>query len=123
MKEPKVEFSRVVARDANLNGATLVFVLKVDNPNATDLKVSSLDYSVDVGGKKLSDGKVEKGVVLAANSTGEVELPLPILYQHVFASLSDLLTKGTTDYKISGTARVGLFSVPFNKTGVVNLKQ
>lgn len=123
LKEPKVDLARVVARDADLKGATLVFVLKVDNPNPTELKVNALNYSVDIGGKKLSDGKVDKSVAVAANSVGEVELPLQVQYQNIFDSLNDLLLKGTTEYKITGSAKVGLFTVPFNKTGTVNLRQ
>ncbi|RYZ85194.1 MAG: hypothetical protein EOP04_16475, partial [Proteobacteria bacterium] len=42
--KPKIDLDRVSVRDANLTGATLLFIVKVANPNKVDIKVDEIAY-------------------------------------------------------------------------------
>ena len=49
-----------------------------------------------------------------------VPIPIKVEFRKVFDSLFSALQKPETEYKISGTARLGPISVPFDKVGKLN---
>ena len=122
LQEPKVELSSVAVKNADLNGATLVFNVAVENPNSTEIKVDKVTYKVFLNNKEISNASTEKAFAIPAKSTGTVELPLPLEYRKVFADLKELLFAESAAYKIEGHAKMNLFSIPFSKEGNVKLR-
>ena len=121
--EPKVSFHSVSVRDAKQDGATAVIALNVENPNGVSLTVDQLTYVLELGGRAVANAKVEKVATIAANTTSKVEVPVPFRYDQVFASVLDLITKGTAAYKVTGEARIGFFTLPFDHKGDVKLRE
>jgi len=122
VEKPKVDLDQVKIRRADLNGATLVFLVNVENPNSIDIKVDEINYTIFVNNKELSRARTEKAVNVPANSKAQVEIPLPVTYSKIFSNLKDLMFADTATYKIEGDAKFPLFSVPFSKEGVVELR-
>lgn len=122
VEKPKVDLDQVKIRSADLNGATLVFLVNVENPNRVDIKVDEINYTIFVNNKELSRAKTEKAVNVPANSKAQVEIPLPVTYSKIFSNLKDLMFADTATYKIEGDAKFPLFRVPFSKEGVVELR-
>lgn len=122
VKEPKISFASVSIRDAKAEGATAVIALNVENPNGVALTVDRLQYALELGGRPIASNEVEKVATVAAHTTSIVEVPVPFRYDQVFASVLDLIAKGSASYKVTGAARVGLFTLPFDHTGDLKLR-
>lgn len=122
LQKPEVNLQRVFVRDTNLSGTTLIFVMKVDNPNNQEIKVQEIGYKVFISGKELTQAKTEKPVAVPANGSSEVELPLPVKYSNLFENIGDILLSREVAYKIIGDAKLSFISIPFSKEGKVELR-
>lgn len=123
IENPKIEFHNVDVRDMTASGATVVFGVQIENPNPFELKVDSVRYDVDIGGKKLSSGRLAEGAKVAANSKTIVAIPVPVRYVDVFSSLLDFMGKGVSTFRVRGDATMGLISVPFDHAGELKFKK
>lgn len=123
VKQPKVSFASIQVRDAKPEGATAVISLNVENPNSVSLTVDRLRYALELGGRQVAAAEIEKVATIGANATSKVEIPVPFRYDQVFASVLDLISKGTAAYKVTGAAKVGIFNLPFDHTGDLKLRE
>lgn len=121
-EKPKITLDHVDLKDASFLGATLLFVLKVENPNSADLKVNEVNYHVFLDGKPLAESRTEQPVTIPAKSQALVSLPLPIEFQKLWSGLSGLLMEKTVAYKIEGEAKLPLFTIPFTNEGTLDPK-
>lgn len=122
IKEPKVEVSRVSLTNLNASGGTIVLGVKVDNPNSFAIKLDELKYDLEIAGKKLSAGELPKPAEVGGNASTVVDVPVPVKFNELFSSAMDFLSKSSTAYRVSGEARFGLITLPFDKTGEMKLK-
>jgi LEA14-like dessication related protein len=122
LEKPEVNLQRVFVRDTSLSGTTLIFVVKVDNPNNQEIKVKEIAYKVFISGKPLTEAKTEKPVAVPANGSSEVELPLPVKYTSLFENIGDILMSREVAYKIVGDAKLSFINIPFTKEGKVELR-
>lgn len=122
LETPTVELDSVAVQDANLNGATLVFKVAVENPNNIEIKVDKVSYKVFLNNKEITQASTDKVVSIAGKSIGFVELPMPLEYRKVFSDLQDLLFANEAAYKIEGSANLNFFTIPFSKEGKVQLR-
>jgi hypothetical protein len=51
-----------------------------------------------------------------------IHLPARVKFQDLFRSVSDFLNKGRSTYRIKGTAQMGFFDLPFDKTGELTVE-
>lgn len=121
-KDPKVSLQQVAVREVNLAGATLVFALKVENPNKRDIEVSEVSYKVFLSGREFAKARTEQEIVIPAGGTVTVELPLPVRYGDLLQGLDSLLSSRQLSYRIEGAAQASVFSIPFFKEGAVELR-
>jgi LEA14-like dessication related protein len=123
VEKPKVELDHVSVRDVTLTGSTLLFVVRVENPNKTDIKIEEIAYKVFINGKEISKAKTEKPVSVPALGKSEVEIPLPIEYSKIWSNLSDLVMAKTAAYRIEGDAKLSAFRIPFSKDGQIQIRR
>jgi LEA14-like dessication related protein len=62
LEKPEVNLQRVFVRDTSLSGTTLIFVVKVDNPNKQEIKVKEIAYKVFISGKELTQAKTQQKI-------------------------------------------------------------
>ncbi len=122
LQKPKVDFHSVSVRDGNKDGATAIIALDVLNPNSIVLTVDHLDYALSIGGREVARADIPNIAKLNANATTRVEIPVPFKYNEIFSSVLELLSKGTAAYKVNGSAKIGLFTLPFDHGGDLNLR-
>ncbi len=120
--EPKVELSRIGIKDLGANGATVMLGIQVANPNPFELKVDSLKYNLEVGGKAIGTGQIPSAVRVAGHATDIIDIPVTVKFEDLFSSAFDFLQKNSTSYRVTGEARSGLLTVPFDRTGDLKLK-
>ena len=53
IEKPKVSLSSIALKDVTQNGATVVFGVGVENPNAFALRLDALKYDLEIGGKAI----------------------------------------------------------------------
>jgi LEA14-like dessication related protein len=123
LEKPKIELDHVALKDANASGAIVLFGIKVDNPNPFAIKVDTLKYDVEIGGKHFSSGEIEHPAEVPAKDKATVMIPVPIKYHDVFSSLIDLISKNTSTYRIKGEASFGLLNIPFDEKGEFKLHE
>lgn len=115
--EPKLKLENVRLDSANLEGAQLIFEVHVDNPNAFPLELDSVDYDLQFEGKPVGTGQVSKNLRVEKNSSTVINLPVQIKLKNLMKSVGSLLGQGTTPYHITGKAKLGLLSLPFDESG------
>ncbi|MDX9730334.1 MAG: LEA type 2 family protein [Bdellovibrionales bacterium] len=123
LEEPKVQIHSVFVRDAKADGATAVIALDVENPNRVSLTVDRLAYDLELGGRRVAQAEVDKVATLKARAVSRVEIPVSFKYTEVFSSIFEAITKGSAAYRVSGTASVGLFTLPFEHKGDLPLRR
>lgn len=122
VEKPKVALSSIALKDVSTNGATVVFGVEVDNPNAFALRLDALRYDLEVGEKQIGSGRIEKAAEIAGRSKGIVDVPVPVKFQDLFSSISDFMQKTTSNYRVRGEAQFGLITIPFDEKGDLKLK-
>lgn len=121
IQEPKVEIESVQVKGVDGKGATVVFDLQIQNPNAFALEVDALKYDVEIAGKRLASGELKSPAKVDANTTSTVSLPIPVKFSDLFASVWALAEKGKSHYVIKGEATFGIIEIPFENQGEITL--
>lgn len=119
--EPKVELKNVEVKEAGFQDARLLFNLEVQNPNAREIAVDQLNYIIKLNGKKFTEGTANENLKVGANSSAVIGLPVKVKYSDLASSLADLMKNRLINYELEGDVKLGLFSIPFEKLGVVEL--
>ncbi len=119
IEKPEVNIETVQIKDVSGSGATLVFGLKVDNPNPFAIKVDGLKYDIQIGERKISEGSINTPTEVLARQSSIVQIPVPVKYKDIVASISDLLELGARPYAIDGSVQLGLISIPFKHSGEI----
>lgn len=122
MKKPIVKLETVEVKDANIKSANLMFGIQVENPNDFPLKVDSVKYDIEIGGKHMTTESIDTPTEVAGLSKSIVQLPLTLKYSDIFHSLGDFLKNDMTAYRVKGAARVGMFNLPFDEAGEFKIK-
>lgn len=119
--EPKVELQNVEISEPTTSEATLIFNFQVDNPNAFAIKLDEVNYNIKLNDKPFTEGVVNEGLQVDGNSTAIIPLPIRVKYSDLFASVTHLVSLGATPYHLTGKAKMGGLSIPFEKKGEVKL--
>lgn len=123
LKEPKAELKDVYIKDVGLRGGTLMFVLDVQNPNTSDITIDEVSYETFLDGAFFAKAKTDKPLTVGPEATSKVELPLPIEFTKLAGGIGKALTGEPVDYRIKGTAKISIFSIPFDEKGKFEIKR
>lgn len=132
--EPEVTLEGVQIGGLGLRGGTLLVDLRVVNPNrfalnadklAYELALSDPESSGDTTWVDLAAGTYDQPFSVAARDSARVQIPVEFNYSGLGAAAGSMLTRGTFNYRASGTVDVrtplGRHDVPFRKRGTVSL--
>lgn len=123
MKKPSAKLDTVNVEKVDMKGAKLLFKVEVENPNDFPLKVDSVKYQIEIDGRKMSTESIDTPSEVAAKSKSIVQLPLTVQFADIFTSIGDFLRNESTTYRLKGSARVGIFSLPFDEAGEFKLSE
>lgn len=122
LKDPEVQLTTVEITNVSLKDVSLNLKLSVNNPNPIPLNLKSVNYSLQFSGIKVTEGVFDKGIDIPAVGVGELIIPLKFEYNAIGSLIDGFMKKNLTRaYEISGSANLGLFSIPFAKKGEVDL--
>ncbi len=86
--KPTARIVDIKFHDVQLDYATLLFEIEVDNPYPTDLPLVSLSYSLTSGANTFLTATAAHAVVIAPNSKELVTLPDKVIYARLLKSLN-----------------------------------
>ena len=128
IEKPKVQLHSIGLKKAEDQGATLLVGIKVENPNAFELRVDRLRYEAELEGRTVAAGILDKSVGVPAKGKSVVEIPVSVNYGALFGSLIDFMSRlgqneKTTRYRVKGSVHFGLLEIPFDEQGELKLEQ
>lgn len=117
---PKFKLAGVQQKRLSLSGAELVLSVELDNPNAFDLLVNKLQYSLALNGHAVTTGGVGEQIKVAADGRSKVDIPVNLSFgvSSAFAFYEMLKKGGDINYELDLDSELGsslplLSSFPF----------
>jgi LEA14-like dessication related protein len=120
-KEPTIAVQDMQVRSVSLTDMQLDFILGVDNPNPIAMAVSGLSYRLELEDRPLFEGTTTERVKVAANGSSRISLPFTLSYEDVLGGLDALAKRKSLPYTLSGKVDLGLFSLPYSRSGELHL--
>jgi LEA14-like dessication related protein len=121
VQKPEITFESLGTRDMSLLEGTFLFRFNVSNPNPVGVRLGDILYDLDINGKRLASSQLSQGLDLAASGTSPLEIPVTINYLDFFNSLAQLVGADSLDYRLSGSAAVGPFRIPYSSSGKLDI--
>jgi len=132
IQRPDIQLVGVRLGTLGLQGGLLYVRIGVVNPNDFALRASRFTYDIELrepGGEKETwtdfvDGVYDREVVVQANDSTVVEIPIEFRYTGLGAALRSLLETGTFTYRVTGTVNVEQpirTQLPYKHSGTASL--
>ena len=127
MEQPKVQLHSVSLKKVENAAATLMVGVEVENPNTFALRVKSLRYEAELGGRHLAAGAISDPLEVPSKGKAVVEIPVAVKYTDLLSSVIDFLGRinqedKKTRYRVKGTVGVGIFEIPFDEQGELKIE-
>jgi len=126
-EKPNISLKEVAVTTISLREINFLFGIEVQNPNPFDLKLRGLEYKAYLADQEVGNGRLEKEVLIAKSSSTLVQIPLQTDLKSLGNPLGLLLSGNDLRYKIEGaaviTARLGTTTIPFSKSGEINIRK
>lgn len=124
LKDPEVKVIDFKVTNVTLEDVAIAVQMNIKNPNPVPLKLDEVTYSLKFSGEKVTEGIFEDGVNVPASGENNVTVPFKFKY----SSLGNLVTSlfnntFTREYELDGSAKLGIFSVPFHQKGEVRFNK
>jgi len=124
LKDPEVKVLDFAVKKVTMDSVAVDLKLNINNPNPIPLQVSEVGYNLKFSGQNVTEGVFDKGINIPANGANDLVVPLTFRYNAFQSLVSGYLNKTLTrEYELSGSAKVGIFSIPFIKKGEVQLNK
>jgi LEA14-like dessication related protein len=123
VKEPEVDLQDVRVTDMSLADATLAFDLDITNPNPLGISMQGLSYKLELEDKTFFEGSRDEGLRIGAHDKSRLTIPIKLGYKDVLGTFDALRGNKDVKYRISGNAKFGPFSIPYEQMGTVPVPQ
>jgi LEA14-like dessication related protein len=121
LKRPAVEFQSAEVKAVDVEGATILCRLDVENPNSVELSVVRLSWQLSVRGRQVAEGSLPELARLPANGRATVALPARVRFGDLPGVMSLLFSGEEIAYELKGVAGVdspvGVLDLPFAHSG------
>ena len=126
-KPPAVSFRGVTLRDVAISGATLDVELMIANPNAFNIDVQRVRYSLYADSSLVGTGQPENKVFVPQNDSAVVRLPVQFTFSGLGAVAFQLVARGKVNYRVTGQVEfgtpVGTMTRDFDQKGTFSSSQ
>lgn len=120
-KDPGVELLPLKVRDLTVGGSDLSFEVRFKNPNAFDLIVAEISYSLALAGTKIADGSFGGNKNIDARGDKIFSLPLLLDFSELGMEVYNAFQNPAVSCRFSGEIEVstiwGNLRIPFDKSG------
>jgi LEA14-like dessication related protein len=131
VKEPSFNVISIAVIQADLINTQFEAVIKIDNPNAFDVNLSSLGYELYGNGKLWADGKSKDVLLVPAQSSRQTEFRFSMNFINMSRPLlDDIIAKRQVRYRFAGNVDVDPlipnadpFRMKFEQSGFSGVKE
>lgn len=121
-KKPAARLTGLKFEDVQLDSATLLFDVEVDNHYPVVLPLTNFDYTLSSSAGKFLSGSAKAQTTVPANSKGRVSLPAKINYMEMLKALKGVRPGSKIPYGAElglsvDTPALGLIRLPLKKEG------
>lgn len=121
VQEPTLTFQSVALTDVSLTGLTLDTAWRLDNPNAVEISLASIEYALSVENAPVISGSPAQGLQIPAQGSTVLHFPATVTFQSVGILVQTFASKDTATYKVGGAIGVqtpmGVLKLPLEKQG------
>jgi LEA14-like dessication related protein len=126
IRPPKIAEVSLKVRKLTLLGVQMDLYLKIFNPNAFKLDISSADYSLYMQGSNFGTGSVTPSSI-PAKDTGTITAPISLNFSGMAGAAYALLNKGSADYQLDYSAKYSIANLPLtvkeSKSGTLKINR
>lgn len=126
-EKPTFSLKEIAITRISLSEINFLFGIEVQNPNSFDLKLRGLEYKAYLADQEVGNGRLEKEVLIAKSSSTLVQIPLQTHLKRLGSPLGLFLSGKDLRYKIEGAAvikaKLGTTTLPFSKSGEINIRK
>lgn len=97
---PSASVAGVRVTDLGFDHATIALDLRVENPNAIDIRLTGFDYRLRVDGRPALSGERRQRLELGANETTRVEIPLRLDFGTIAGVLGGLAGRDSLAWEL-----------------------
>ncbi len=124
LKDPEVVVTDFAVTDVTMEDVAVNLLLNIKNPNNVALKLDQISYALNFSGNPVTTGIMDKGLNIPAAGEGNLIIPLKFKHSSLGNVLSSIMKNTySKDYELNGTAKIGIFSIPFSKKGEVQFNK
>lgn len=131
VKIPRISISGLKLNRISLSGADLDLGVKVDNPNAFNCAISSLDYELLINGLSWGKGAVTNRQQIEEKKSNLLTIPISLNFAQMGQTLYQLVTGNRVlEYQFSGSLNVEsslrlieMTTVPFAGAGQLRISK
>jgi LEA14-like dessication related protein len=123
---PEVSLTSLFVEGISLSHADLSAKLSIFNPNRVAMTIEQVDYTLQLEGIKVSDGRSFAPVRIGARESGDLDMKLSASYLSLWQVISSLADQENVKFSLNGSVLVGGLGVtktfPLERVGTVSLK-
>ena len=121
-KIPNISLKTLKISRLTLAGASLILSLGLENRNDFPITPQSMNYRISLAGVPFAEGAALSVGQISGKNTTELQIPFQVDFIKLGRSAYTVLTRSSSDYRLSGeilvnVPRVGIRKIPFEKTG------
>jgi len=124
-EKPRLSFRGVAVEGLDLEGATLDFDFRIENPNPYGVRLARVAFGLDVEGQRVTRGEVAGGLEVPANGAAPVRFAARLRYADVPRFVELVRTRDRVAYALRGAVGVdtplGVVELPLSHDGEVVL--
>ncbi len=126
LTKPSARMTGLKFQNVQLDSATLLFDVEVDNPYSVALPLLNMDYDLSSGAAPFLTGSADLQTTVPAKSKKTVSLPATVDYLEMLKALKGIRPGSTIPYKADvglsvDAPAVGQIRLPLKKEGEVTL--
>lgn len=118
---PSIELKELKISSLSLDGVEFIALLSADNKNALDLNIDQIDYQMKIADRALFSGSTKTPILLKSSQNNQVEIPFEVKFKDAKEAFKELIVNKNNNYTFDGTSKIGIFKVPFSKTGTLKI--
>ncbi|AGH96317.1 LEA type 2 family protein [Pseudobdellovibrio exovorus] len=124
LKDPEVKVIDFKVTNVTLEDVSVAVQMNIKNPNPIPLKLDAVNYALKFSGEKVTEGVFDDGVNVPASGENNVTVPFRFKYSSLGNLVTSLLNNTfTREYELDGSAKLGIFSIPFKQKGEVKFNK
>jgi len=124
IKKPSLAVEDVRVSSFSFDELSLVYDIKVNNPNATSFNMTGYNYQLDINGSEFVAGDQAQKMRINADSESIVEVPVTVNFNKLYRAIKGIASRDESNYRMLSNLRFnipgfGQTEIPIKKEGTI----